>query len=84
MLPGHPLAADPEVDPLHLAADQHPIPHHKQNVTTACGPARQHPGLARQLGRVPVVADPLTLVLARDGHPIAHAGSHGAWLEWRR
>jgi hypothetical protein len=29
-------------------------------------------------------ADPLTLVLARDGHPIAYADSHGAWLEWRR
>jgi hypothetical protein len=29
-------------------------------------------------------ADPLTLVLARDGHPIADADSHGAWLEWRR
>ena len=28
-------------------------------------------------------ADPLTLVLARDGHAFASADSHGAWLEWR-
>jgi Uncharacterized protein conserved in bacteria (DUF2332) len=27
-------------------------------------------------------ADEQMCVLAQDGHPIAHADSHGAWLQW--
>jgi hypothetical protein len=41
------------------------------------------PGVLPGTARPAPGADPLTHVLARDGHAIASADSHGTWLEWR-
>jgi hypothetical protein len=41
-------------------------------------PVPQQPGIAAPA----LDEDLLVLVLARDGHAIAFADSHGTWLQW--
>jgi hypothetical protein len=44
--------------------------------------ANEAPGVVPEVAAPAAGADPLALVLARDGHAVALTESHGTWLEW--